>query len=161
MIPLLLTTLLCLQEADPPPAPPPLAEHLEQARHEARLEILDALLLDWNATDYRDHADDLKDAGRLDLAADDPARPILLAVSDNGPQMTCSHTAQFMAIARIAQHFGRPGTPNDQSWIESFFGHLKGEHPHLDTITDPADMRRELEVRREHYNTIRLHEGIG
>ncbi len=87
--------------------------------------------------------------------------PVLLAVSDNGPQMTSTHTAQFMAIARIAQHFGRPGTPNDQAWIESFFGHLKGEHPYLDTITDPAVMTRELALRREHYNTIRLHEGIG
>ncbi|MGH3632191.1 MAG: integrase core domain-containing protein [Sciscionella sp.] len=87
--------------------------------------------------------------------------PMLLAVSDNGPQMRSAKTAQFMAIARIAQHFGRPGTPNDQAWIESFFGHLKAEHPHLDTITDPADMRAELDARREHYNTIRLHEGIG
>lgn len=41
--------------------------------------------------------------------------PVLLAVSDNGPQMTSTHTAKFMAIARIGQHFGRPGTPNDPS----------------------------------------------
>ncbi|TAM67058.1 MAG: integrase [Microbacteriaceae bacterium] len=87
--------------------------------------------------------------------------PVLLAVSDNGPQMTSTHTAQFMAIARIAQHFGRPGTPNDQAWIESFFGHLKGEHPYLDIITDPQVMTRELDARREHYNTVRLHESIG
>lgn len=87
--------------------------------------------------------------------------PVLLAVSDNGPQMRSSKTAEFMAIARIAQHFGRPSTPNDQAWVESFFGHLKGEHPYLDTIEDPAVLRRELDLRREHYNTIRLHEGIG
>lgn len=87
--------------------------------------------------------------------------PVLLAVSDNGPQMTSSNTAQFMAAARIGQHFGRPGTPNDQAWIESFFGHLKGENPHLDTITDPAQLRLELEDRKDHYNTTRLHEGIG
>ncbi len=66
-----------------------------------------------------------------------------------------------MTITRIAQHFGRPGTPNDQAWIESFFGHLKAEHPHLDTITDPAVLRRELDIRKDHYNTVRLHEGIG
>lgn len=87
--------------------------------------------------------------------------PALLAVSDNGPQMRSSKTAEFMAIARIAQHFGRPGTPNDQAWIESFFGHLKGENPYLDTIDDPAILRRELDVRRQHYNAVRLHEGIG
>ncbi|MGH7510947.1 MAG: hypothetical protein ACREMZ_15985 [Gemmatimonadales bacterium] len=41
--------------------------------------------------------------------------PVLLAVSDNGPQMRSSMTAEFMAIARIAQHFGRPGTPRHGS----------------------------------------------
>lgn len=87
--------------------------------------------------------------------------PVLLAVSDNGPQMTSSMTATFMAGARIGQHFGRPGTPNDQAWIESFFGHLKTENPHLDKITDPAALAAELEDRKEHYNTVRLHEGVG
>jgi putative transposase len=55
--------------------------------------------------------------------------PVLLAVSDNGPQMTSKATAVFMACARIAQHFGRPGTPNDQAGVESFFGHLKRRVP--------------------------------
>ena len=87
--------------------------------------------------------------------------PVLLAVSDNGPQMTSKATAKFMAAARIGQHFGRPGTPNDQAWIESFFGHLKTENPHLDTIKDPAVLRAELDHLGEHYNTVRLHEGIG
>lgn len=87
--------------------------------------------------------------------------PVLLAVSDNGPQMTSTATAVFMAGARIAQHFGRPGTPNDQAWIESFFGHLKGEHPHLEHIADPGELERELDRLRLHYNTVRLHEGVG
>src|SRR5205814_3952813 len=66
--------------------------------------------------------------------------PVLLAVSDNGPQMTSQATATFMAGARIAQHFGRPGTPNDQAWIESLFGHVKTEFPHLDKIVDPGEL---------------------
>ena len=92
---------------------------------------------------------------------DDERVPVLLAVSDNGPQMTSRATAVFMAGARIAQHFGRPSTPNDQAWVESFFGHLKGEHPHLEKIADPGDLEAELDRLREHYNTVRLHEGIG
>ena len=92
---------------------------------------------------------------------DDDRVPVLLAVSDNGPQMTSKATAVFMAGARIAQHFGRPRTPNDQAWVESFFGHLKGEWPHLETIADPGDLEAELDRLRTHYNTIRLHEGIG
>jgi hypothetical protein len=86
--------------------------------------------------------------------------PVLLAVSDNGPQMTSKATAVFMAGARIAQHFGRPGTPNDQAWVESLFGHLKGEHPHLDKIRDPGELEAELDRLRTFYNTVRLHEGI-
>jgi len=87
--------------------------------------------------------------------------PVLLAVSDNGPQMTSKATATFMAAARIAQHFGRPGTPNDQAWIETLFGHVKSEFPHLDKIRDPGELERELDRIRLHYNTIRLHQGIG
>ena len=45
---------------------------------------------------------------RIDV--DDEARPVLLAVSDNGPQMTSGSPPEFMALAAIAQHFGRPGT---------------------------------------------------
>jgi putative transposase len=92
---------------------------------------------------------------------DDDRVPVLLAVSDNGPQMTSRATAVFMAGARIAQHFGRPGTPNDQAWIESFFGHLKTEHPHLELIEDSGELEAELTRLHGHYNTVRLHEGIG
>lgn len=87
--------------------------------------------------------------------------PILLAVSDNGPQMTSGSTREFMAMCAIAQHFGRPGTPTDQAWIESLFSHLKAEWPHLDRINDPAMLRDELEIVRKEYNTVRLHAGIG
>lgn len=65
------------------------------------------------------------------------------------------------ADTRIPQHFGRPSTPNDQAWVESFFGHLNGEWPHLDKITDPGGLEAELDRLRTHYNQIRLHESIG
>ena len=87
---------------------------------------------------------------------DDERVPVLLAMSDNGPQMTSKATAVFMAGARIAQHFGRPGTPNDQAWVESFFGHLKGEFGHLDKITDPGDLEAELDRLRAFWNGTRL-----
>lgn len=99
--------------------------------------------------------------GLVDLTVDDPARPILLAVSDNGPQMTAGSTREFMAMCAIAQHFGRPGTPTDQAWIESLFSHIKAEWSHLDRIADPAELRAELEIIRKEYNTVRLHAGIG
>jgi len=76
----------------------------------------------FEAIDAR-HAD-----GRIDLTVDDQSRPILLVVSDNGPQMISGSTREFMALCVIAQHFGRPGTPTDQAWIESLNGHIKAEY---------------------------------
>ena len=97
---------------------------------------------------------------RADSPLDEPF-PILLAVSDNGPQMTSGSTREFMAMCAIAQHFGRPGTPTDQAWIESLFSHIKADWPHLDLIADAAVLRAELAVVRVEYNTVRLHAGIG
>jgi putative transposase len=90
-----------------------------------------------------------------------PEQPILLAVSDNGPQMTSGSTREFMALHAIATHFGRPGVPTDQAPIESFLGHVKGEWPQLSSIEDPAALGVELDAIRHEYNTVRLHAGIG
>jgi transposase InsO family protein len=92
---------------------------------------------------------------------DDAHRPVLLAVSDNGAQMTSTSTRAFRPCTRSSSNFGRPGTPQDQGWIESFNGHLKIENPHLLAIEDPVVLRAELAVIRPHYNEVRLHEGIG
>jgi len=45
--------------------------------------------------------------------------------------MTSGSIREFLALHAIAVHFGRPGSPTDQAWIETFFGHLKAEFPHL------------------------------
>jgi transposase InsO family protein len=95
------------------------------------------------------------------LAGDDPDVPILLAMSDNGPQMRAGTTREFLALCSIVAHFGRPGTPTDQAWIETLFGHVKGEWPHLEKIRDPAVLAAELEIVRADYNGRRLHAGIG
>jgi putative transposase len=100
------------------------------------------------------------DDGRVDLTIDDESRPILLAVSDNGPQMTSGSTREFLALCAIAQHFGRPHTPTDQAWIESLNGHLKAEYPHLLAIRDPATLRAELTSTRAHYNGVRPSLGL-
>ncbi len=81
--------------------------------------------------------------GSVPYDPEDDRLPVLLVMSDNGPQN------------------GRPGIPTDQAWIESFFGHLKTEFPHLDLIEDLDVLRAELEIRRDHYNGMRLHAGIG
>jgi putative transposase len=93
------------------------------------------------------------DAGEL--------QPVLLSVSDNGAQMRSGSTREFMALHAIATHYGRPGTPTDQAHIESMFGHVKHEWPHLCALSDPADLARELDAVRDQYNNVRLHAGIG
>lgn len=106
---------------------------------------------------------DIEVAARLDAPGDgsDDQVPLLLACSDNGPPMAAASTRQFLAMCAIAQRLGRPGTPTDQAWIESFFSHLKREHPHLETITDPAVLQRTMAQVRRFYNQVRLHEAVG
>ena len=96
-----------------------------------------------------------------DPAAPDPDQPVLLAVSDNGAQMTSGSTREFMALHAIATHYGRPGVPTDQAPVESFFGHLKHEWSYLCHLTDPRDLDRELAAVRDRYNRVRLHAGVG
>ncbi|MGI8653071.1 MAG: hypothetical protein ACR2I7_09775 [Geodermatophilaceae bacterium] len=71
--------------------------------------------------------------------------PVLIAMSDNGPQMRSHSPKQFMATCAIMQRFGRPATPTDQAWIESLFGHVKGDWPHLEKIRDPGELALELD----------------
>jgi putative transposase len=132
----------------------------EESSTQVEVAFTDALIADGKAHLLED--EQLLEELHAGVIPDNDERlPVLLALSDNGSQMTSKATAVFMAGARIAQHFGRPSTPNDQAWVESFFGHLKGEFPHLEKIRDPGELERELDRRRVHYNTVRLHEGIG
>jgi len=48
-----------------------------------------------------------------------------------------------MALLTIGQHFGRPYTPTDQAWIETLWGHIKAENPHLHSITAPQILAAE------------------
>jgi hypothetical protein len=64
--------------------------------------------------------------------------PVLIAMSVNRPQMRSHSTKEFMAACAIMQRFGRPGTSTDQAWIESLFGHVKTDWPHLEKTRDPA-----------------------
>lgn len=129
----------------------------EETSTQVQLVFTDAL----EAEGLLDEVIGARQDGRVDPSSDDPSRPVLLAVSDNGPQMTSGSTREFMALCAIAQHFGRPGTPTDQAWVETLFGHLKAEWPHLLAIRDPHVLRTELEIIRQRYNGIRLHAGIG
>ena len=75
--------------------------------------------------------------------------------------MTSKATCDLFAGLAVAQRPRRPRTPTDQAWIESLFGHVKAENPHLEAIRDPAALQTELRRARRDYNSVRLHAGIG
>jgi transposase InsO family protein len=116
---------------------------------------------DQRATDVLVAALASGDRDAVDTAIGDGQLPLLLAISDNGTQMRSHTTREFLAGVAIAQQFGRPGTPTDQAWIESLFGHVKAEWPHLEKIRDSGELGRELTRVRGEYNTLRLHAAIG
>lgn len=101
------------------------------------------------------------DRDAVDAAIADGQPPLLLAISDNGPQMRSHTTREFLAGVAIAAQFGRPGVPQDQAWIETLFGHVKGEWPHLEKIRHPGELEAELERARREHNSVRLHASIG
>jgi putative transposase len=98
--------------------------------------------------------------GTLDLSVDDDRRPILLAMSDNGPQMTSGSTREFMALCAIHQHFGRPGTPTDQAWtwvavrprqgrLPAPAHHPRPGHPARRTRGGPRALQHRAAARRD------------
>lgn len=85
---------------------------------------------------------DLLDADGLAPAPEDDGLPVLIAWSDNGPEMTGTDTRKFMALMSITQHHGRPGTPPDQAHIESFFSHLRRRMAAADRDQRPCGPQR-------------------
>jgi transposase InsO family protein len=109
---------------------------IEETSTQVQVVFMDALEIE-GLISLVEARQDAVPADPLAFDAEDELPPILLAISDNGPQMTSGSTREFMAMCAIAQHFGRPSTPTDQAWIESLFSHIKAEWPHLDRIRDP------------------------
>ena len=64
----------------------------------------------------------------MSLHIDNPSRPVLLALSDNGPRVTSESTVEFTAlVVTTSTSAARPGVPDPSGWIESLFGHVKPE----------------------------------
>ena len=99
------------------------------------------------------------DRDAVDTAIGDGQRPLLLAISDNAPRCGRIPPASFLAGVAIAQQFGRPGVPKDQAWIETLFGHVKGEAA-PGKHTELGELEAELDLARAEYNGIRLHAAL-
>ena len=82
---------------------------------------------------------------RLDLDVDDPAWPVLLAVSDNDPSRKPAAAKAFMLCMAIVQNHGRPHSPTDRAPVETFFGHVKAKWPRLEGVDDAELLEHEFE----------------
>ena len=79
-----------------------------------------------------------RQADRARHGGDSDEEPILLAMSDNGPQMRAGTTREFLALCSIAARAG-PAPPRTRHGSR----HVKTEWPHLEKITDPVLVRCE------------------
>lgn len=86
----------------------------------------------------------------------DEQLPILLTVSNGRPQMVSGTTREWMALHSLAMHVGRPGTPTDQAYIETFFGHVKTESPELEAIRDRLTLDAAMQQARPECNAVRF-----
>lgn len=81
--------------------------------------------------------------------------PLLLAISDNGRQMRSVTTRGSWPGWRSS------GSSAGRAWIETLFGYVKGEWPHLEKIRDPGELDAELDRVQAEYNSVRLHAAMG
>lgn len=86
-----------------------------------------------------------------------------VAFSDRGTQMTSRSTRQFFNDIGITQTFSRPRTPADNASCEAWMATIKCERLyHADTWElAPWEVEQMVDRFIEHYNFVRLHQGIG
>jgi transposase InsO family protein len=88
------------------------------------------------------YASALEREGLLDAELDGD-RPVLLAWSSGGEELPTA------------------GVPTASAHVESFFGHLERDWPHLASVTDPDALDWELARVGDEYNNVRLHPSVG
>lgn len=116
-------------------------------------ELATAALREAIASGDRDQVHGLADGGQV---------PLLLAISDNGPQMLSVTTREFMAGVAIARQFGRPGTPTGQAWIERrCSGTSRASGRTWRRSATPASFDAELDRVQAEYNSVRQHAAMG
>jgi transposase InsO family protein len=87
--------------------------------------------------------------------------PMPRSLSDRGGQMRSQSTREFFQELGVAQLFSRPRTPNDNAYVESFFGTVKTHPEYPGSFETLEDARRYFETFFTWYNTVHLHTRIG
>jgi len=88
-----------------------------------------------------------------------PCFPV--ALSDHGVQMAKKTAKEFFRDLGIKQLFARYQTPEDNSWIESWFRILKYDWLRFKDYVSFSQLERMMENFIDVYNHLRYHESIG
>ena len=81
--------------------------------------------------------------------------------SDRGCQYTAKKTKELVEMNGFRKSMSRPGTPNDNQPIESFWRTLENEMPDISNMGYEEAARTVVEYIELYYNADRLHSGIG
>jgi transposase InsO family protein len=87
------------------------------------------------------------------------ARPRI--ISDNGPQFIARDFKEFIRISGMTHVRTAPFYPQSNGKVERWHKSLKAECIRPGTPLTPEDARRLIQRYVDHYNTVRLHSGIG
>ncbi len=93
---------------------------------------------------------------KLAVDARKPISPLVFH-SDRGAQYTSQAFRKLLLQYGVTQSFSKPGTPYDNSVVESFFSSLKQEELYRSTYTSERDFKKRLAEYMEFYNNIRPH----
>lgn len=84
-----------------------------------------------------------------------------LAFSDQGPEMKSKSTREYFNELGITQDHSRPHTPNDNAHAEAVIATAKCEYLYAGEFANIYEAQDAVDALVDHYNDVRLHQGIG
>lgn len=84
-----------------------------------------------------------------------------LAYSDRGPEMKAKSTREYFNELGVSQDHSRPQTPNDNAYAEAVIATAKCEYLYSGEFESLYEVQDAVCDLVDHYNNVRLHQGIG
>jgi putative transposase len=98
-------------------------------------------------------------ARELDAVIAQRGRP-KTCVSDNGTEFTSMAMLAWSQAAHVDWHYIQPGKPQQNAFVESFFGRLRDECLNETLFSSLAEARSLLAEWRDDYNRVRPHSAL-
>ena len=117
----------------------------------------------WRVSWYLDHQEGkelIDDALNREGLSEEQILQLILH-NDRGVQMKARGFKQMLKDLKIKQVFSHPRTPDDNPYIESAFSIVKGSPSYPLYFKDDEEAIEYFASYFQHYNTERLHGGIG